>query len=448
MNNSIHALLINPWITDFAAYNLWAEPLGLLYTASTLRAAGARISYVDCLFSDVEENPPPKENGCSKYIRRIMEKPDCLHFVDREYARYGITDEEFRNTLSGIDCPDVVLVTSMMTYWYPGVLHVLKQVREHFGRDTPVILGGIYAMLCTKHATRHAGNTHIYRTDDLGPLIGLIEELTGKTFEKKPHIPSFEHYPSPEHGSSPHRRFFSILTGKGCPFDCSYCASRLLHEGLARRSTDSVIEELRKNVKQLHTRNVAFYDDALLLHGEEHILPILKQSVHEEMKLSIHLPNGIHARFVTGEIANWFKLSGVETIRIGLETADPALQEQTGAKTRNREYRRAVELFREVGYSRKDVGTYVMVGLPGQTPKSVEQSIDWSGRSGAAPHLSYFSPIPGTGIWEEALKDSPLPVLEEPLFQNNTVHILGNPRFTEKTISHLKGLAIEWRNRS
>ena len=42
-------LLINPWITDFAAHDLWAKPMGLLMLASLLREGGCRVSFVDCL---------------------------------------------------------------------------------------------------------------------------------------------------------------------------------------------------------------------------------------------------------------------------------------------------------------------------------------------------------------------------------------------------------------
>ena len=48
-HSSPHILLINPWITDFATYNLWIKPLGLLYVASFLRARGFRITLLDCL---------------------------------------------------------------------------------------------------------------------------------------------------------------------------------------------------------------------------------------------------------------------------------------------------------------------------------------------------------------------------------------------------------------
>ena len=42
-------LLINPWIYDFTAYDLWSKPLGLLYLASFLRKFNFNISYIDCL---------------------------------------------------------------------------------------------------------------------------------------------------------------------------------------------------------------------------------------------------------------------------------------------------------------------------------------------------------------------------------------------------------------
>jgi hypothetical protein len=44
-----HILLINPWIHDFAAYDFWAKPLGLLTIAGILRLHGYEITYIDCL---------------------------------------------------------------------------------------------------------------------------------------------------------------------------------------------------------------------------------------------------------------------------------------------------------------------------------------------------------------------------------------------------------------
>ena len=44
-----HILCVNPWIHDFAAYDFWAKPLGLLTLAAICRMHDCRVSYIDCL---------------------------------------------------------------------------------------------------------------------------------------------------------------------------------------------------------------------------------------------------------------------------------------------------------------------------------------------------------------------------------------------------------------
>jgi len=42
-------LLINPWIYDFAAYDEWVKPLGLLYIGTFLEKFGYRVSLINCM---------------------------------------------------------------------------------------------------------------------------------------------------------------------------------------------------------------------------------------------------------------------------------------------------------------------------------------------------------------------------------------------------------------
>ena len=51
---------INPWILDFAAFNLWSRPVGLLACLDMLRNSGARVSLMDCLDPTWEGVPWPK----------------------------------------------------------------------------------------------------------------------------------------------------------------------------------------------------------------------------------------------------------------------------------------------------------------------------------------------------------------------------------------------------
>jgi radical SAM superfamily enzyme YgiQ (UPF0313 family) len=450
VKNELDLLCVEPWITDFAAYDLWAEPLGLLTIASAFREAGARVRYVNCLRSAERPNPEPKENGCGKYIRTAIEKPLPFAFVPRRFARYGMEEEEFERVLRDAAHVDAVLVTSHMTYWYPGVRRAVEIVRKTLSGPVPVLLGGIYAKLCADHARRLSGADEVY-TGDLSPeLFRLVEKLTGKSFGRVPEPLDFPDYPFPLHelharGVPGRKRFFALLTLRGCPFRCSYCASSLLTRGVGRRGTVSLIEEIETYTRALGARNLAFYDDALLFDAADHALPLLRAIAEKGLGLSLHLPNGVHARFITKEVAAALRDAGARTVRIGLETSDEVIQGKTGGKTSNDEFREAVRLLREAGFSREETGAYILLGLPGQKAVDVDSSIVFAHDAGASPHLSAFSPIPGTQIWREAVRATPFPIEEEPLFHNKSVYILGNREFSEGALQELKRKALELR---
>ena len=73
-------LLVNPWIHDFAAYDFWAKPLGLLYIAAWLRANNWKVYIIDCLNPHHPQMPfepgvrPAirKHNGTGKFFRQLI----------------------------------------------------------------------------------------------------------------------------------------------------------------------------------------------------------------------------------------------------------------------------------------------------------------------------------------------------------------------------------------
>ncbi len=142
-------LLINPWIYDFTAFDLWSQPLGLLYLASFLRRFDYDIAYIDCTGGNGHRKT--KKYGTGHYPRSIIEKPAILNHVPRRFARYGISEDEFIARLQQNEDADAILITSIMTYWYLGVQNVVRLVRKYLP-GKPVILGGIYATLLPQHA--------------------------------------------------------------------------------------------------------------------------------------------------------------------------------------------------------------------------------------------------------------------------------------------------------
>ncbi|MDA8136463.1 MAG: B12-binding domain-containing radical SAM protein, partial [Desulfobacteraceae bacterium] len=93
-----HILCVNPWIHDFAAFDFWAKPLGLLSLAAILRENGVRISYIDCLdrFHPKEPQAPKVLwDGRGPFRKTQIPLPAGLEHMNRKFSRYGILPEWF-----------------------------------------------------------------------------------------------------------------------------------------------------------------------------------------------------------------------------------------------------------------------------------------------------------------------------------------------------------------
>ncbi len=174
VKHSPHILLINPWITDFAAYNFWIKPLGLLYIASLLRANGFRVTLIDCLDFPIKR----KEYRDGKFFKTKIEKPLPLKSIPKNYSQYGIPEEMLLKRLSFIEeKPDLIGITLGMTYWYPGVFKIIEIIKKFFNK-VPIILGGIYATLCHEHAKKYSGVDIVFNGRDESDALKLISKLT------------------------------------------------------------------------------------------------------------------------------------------------------------------------------------------------------------------------------------------------------------------------------
>ena len=87
----------------------------------------------------------------------------------------------------------------------------------------------------------------------------------------------------------------------------------------------------------------------------------------------------------------------------------------------NKELRDAVNYLKRAGYSDRDIGVYIMAGLPGQRIGEIEESIAFVRATGAKPILIEYSPIPHTPLFEKAKQMSSYDLEKEPLFHNNSI---------------------------
>lgn len=443
MTSAPHILLVNPWIHDFAAYDFWAKPLGLLGLAALLRHHGCTVSYVDCLdrfHSRAPAADPRQRCGRGPYLKTPLPKPAALADVPRRFSRYGIKPEWLQEDLRSLPCPDLILVTSMMTYWYTGVRETIGILREIFA-EVPLILGGVYATLCPEHARRTAGADRVDGGAAEPALLDLLAEVTGyrpaALFD--PQDP--DTYPHPAHDLQRRLAYVPLLTARGCPFACPYCAAKKLTPDRMTRAPELVVDEIRRWQRDFDVRDFVFYDDALLMQAETHAVPILEGVIRRGLKLRFHTPNALHIRWITPAIAHLMKRAGFETVRLGLETAAAAPRPAGDRKVLAGEFERAADCLKKAGFQKRQIGAYLLAGLPGQSVENIAASIRIVKENGITPILAHYSPIPHTDLWPAAVAASRYDLAADPIFTNNAILPCRKEPFSWATITRLKQLA-------
>jgi len=437
-------ILVNPAIYDFAAFDLWARPLGLLYLAASLENHGHEVRIVDALsrfhpsVAGVRGKYGPRRRryGTGAYFWREAEKPACYSHIPRIYKRFGLPEEALGRELAAGPRPDVVGVTSGMTYWYLGAAEAVRIVRDIFP-GAPVVLGGTYATLCADHATSAVRPDYVVSGPGEGEMLRLVARLAGGRAAEKD--APFAELPNPAYHLLPRFESASVLTGRGCPFRCAYCASKILAPKLERRRPAAVVDEIESYRARFGVIDVAFFDDALLWDADGHAKIIFEEIARRGLGMRFHTPNGLHSRYVDAEAARLMKAAGFATIRLSLETIAPKRESDSDHKVKYEDFLRAVGHLRAAGFTSEGMGAYVLIGLPGESTGEAARNIAAAHAAGVAVRLAHFSPIPGTEYFEKARAAAGID-LSEPLMHNNTIVPAGGPGAYEK-YEELKDLA-------
>jgi len=408
---------INPWIYDFAAYNFWLRPAGLLACLEMLRQSGCTVGLLDCLDQTWASSPWPRTTpwASGHFPKTPVPKPAALRHVPRGYSRYGLDYETVAAAMARQDRPpDIVLLTCLMTYWLPGAAAAIELVRRHWPA-TPIVLGGTYASLCTAHAQSLSVDLLLSGPLEAPENWAALWRLLGQT--ATPPLPAqagfdlgLELYPAPGYGP--------ILGSRGCPFACGYCASKLLYGRFVQRKFLNIWEETASQLRN-GVRNFAFFDDALLVAPEVWLIPLLERLAAWPEPVFLHTPNALHVRYLTPALCRLLKAAGLTTIRLGLEST--TFTDRHDAKLTAEEWEAGLAALLGAGFDPHQIGVYILFGLPDESPDQVRASIAAIRRRGLKVYLTHYSPLPGTPLFERALAVSGLPLADEPLLQNNSI---------------------------
>ncbi|MBF0252568.1 MAG: radical SAM protein [Candidatus Omnitrophica bacterium] len=405
----MNILLINPPIYDFAAYDLWLKPWGLLKISAILKKAGCNVFFVDALdrhHSSIKETIEVRPDGTGHFLSSIVKLPEVYKNVPRRYKRYGISKENLIASFPDVKI-DHVLVSSGMTYWYYGVKEVIGLVKERYD-NVPVILGGVYASLCYEHAKKETGADVVLKNselNDLSKILGIAADFSPKEILST--IIDYDWYPNTEYGV--------IRLSLGCPFKCVYCAQHLLSPSFMQKTMEDAINEFT----YLYNKGIrifAFYDDALFV-NTEYIKTFLKKAEKiSDVPLRFYTPNGLHVKYIDEELASIMKRTGFKRPVLSLETVDPIKENKWHDKVNRGDFIAAVNNLKNAGYSAKDIMVYMLYGAPGSSLEEITKAVEFLHDLGVNISLCEYSPVPGT-IMAESMN-----LTEDPLLQNNSTY--------------------------
>jgi anaerobic magnesium-protoporphyrin IX monomethyl ester cyclase len=192
-----------------------------------------------------------------------------------------------------------------------------------------------------------------------------------------------------------------VITSRGCPYRCVFCASSAFWNTIRFHSAEYVVAEVKETVEQYRTPHIYFWDDLFVanLKRVKEIASLLQgePSLHG-LKYSLTC----RANLVTDEIARLLKEMNVVEVMLGLESMAPRTLQYLKPHVTVEHNRNAVETFHRHGLK---VTGFFVIGSPQETREELQQTLDFVRTAPLYRAEAYLlTPLPGTPVWDYAME--------------------------------------------
>lgn len=192
----------------------------------------------------------------------------------------------------------------------------------------------------------------------------------------------------------------AIITSRGCPFKCAYCASpRIWQKKVRYRSVENILEELEYIKKQLNVPIVRFQDDTFTL-NKNRAVEICEGILKRDLNIKWICDTRVDK--LDKNLLCLMKKAGCIRIKIGVESGSDRILKSVKKGIVNEQIKRAVKIIKEVDIP---LTIYLMIGFPDETDKEIEQTIHFAEEINADYNsLSIVAPYYGTQMYEDLKK--------------------------------------------
>ena len=371
-------LLIHPYFHPRPDWsNFRFPPLGPAYIAATLRKAGFAVKILDCTFSDKKA--------------AIKAAVDFHADITGVYCMVGLRENAvmFAKALKG--------KTRLLVAGGPLPTLAPASFLEDF--DIVAAGEGERTMLELAHVFERGG--------DFQSISGIAYRKNGATVRSAARElePALDAIPFPARDLLPNKQYLgfwklrpdksttSVITTRGCPFNCDFCSNAVFGNTYRERSPVNVVDEVEEALS-FGYRRIHFADDVFTL-KKDRVRQICGEILSRKLKFRWECLGRVDS--IDSELAKIMKEAGCERIFFGIESGNNSVLATMNKKITVEKAENAVRAAYGAGIK---TGAFFMLGYPGETDETVLKTIRFA-TSLPLDYLSYTLPypLPGTALY-------------------------------------------------
>ncbi len=201
----------------------------------------------------------------------------------------------------------------------------------------------------------------------------------------------------------------TLITSRGCPYDCSFCFKGLFGRTYRQRSVANVIQEIEELMQDYQIRNFYLIDDLFTLNQKwlhDFTQAIIGASLNIRWKCLARVDR------VNPHILAQMWQAGCREVHYGIESGNEIILKSISKNVSLSQVSQAAAWTHQAGMLVKG---YFMLGLPGDTEDTVLDTVDFASRLDLDEAMfSLTTPFPGTRLWEDLVRKRPQ-ILEQDL---------------------------------
>lgn len=185
--------------------------------------------------------------------------------------------------------------------------------------------------------------------------------------------------------------FFLVATGRGCPYQCTFCADHTYYgRRLRLRSSRKIVDELEHNQKTYQVSEFLFWSESFTINKK------FAESVCDEIirrRLRIAWVCNSRVDNVNLKLLKKFKKAGCVMIGYGIESGNQDILNNVKKGTTLKQARLAVECAHKAGL---EVTGHCVVGLPGETKETIGQTVRFA-KDISLDYAQFYCAVPFPG---------------------------------------------------